>query len=197
MIGEVELEGLAFKLLALLNFHFKGFDCLGNGILVQIAGFGEVDGDTTVDVGSCDVVDFLQGHTGLFIGVRSSGAGNGQNVGGLGNDSLFLGERGKPEPLGLQGFGDTALVEILAVFHDDGGTEAGKKDFIDAVLGFESQTGPVGDASSLAAYLDDIDGGGVGCSDIGGFLGCSRCGIDGKHRKHGEPEGSHAGSGGS
>ena len=78
-----------------MDCHFEGLDCLGNGTLVQFTGFGEVDGDTAVDVGSRNVVDFFQGHTGLFVGVCSSGAANPKDVCGLGDDSLSLSKGGK------------------------------------------------------------------------------------------------------
>jgi len=86
----VNLEGFAFKCPAIINLHFEGGNRLGDGIFIQIAGFGEVDGDTAVDIGSRNVVDFFQGHTGLFVGVSSSSASDCQNVGGLRNDGLFL-----------------------------------------------------------------------------------------------------------
>ena len=91
----VNLEGFAFKCPAIINLHFEGGNCLGDGIFIQIAGFGEVDGDTAVDIGSRNVVDFFQGHTGLFVGVCSSGAANPKDVCGLGDDSLSLSKGGK------------------------------------------------------------------------------------------------------
>ena len=70
------LEGLAFKGLAILDFHLEGCNCLGDSILVQITGLGQMDGDAAVDVSCCDVTEFFQGHTGLFIGICSSSAGD-------------------------------------------------------------------------------------------------------------------------
>lgn len=127
-------EGFFFEFFDLFDGYLEGFDGFGDFVFVQHRAFGEVDGDVGVDVCACDTVEFFQGHTGLFVVLSSSGAGDGENVGGLRDDDLFFPEGDKAEAFLLECFHGGVLVQLLAVFHEDGGPEAGEEDGFDAWL---------------------------------------------------------------
>ncbi len=75
------LEQFSFELFYFLDRNLEGLECLCNFYLIKLTCFGEVDGDAAVHVSACNSVEFFQGHTGLFIGVFSSGARDGEDVG--------------------------------------------------------------------------------------------------------------------
>lgn len=146
-----------------------------------------MESNAAVDVCRRNVVDFFQSHTGFFISVRSSCAGHCEHIGSLGNNQLLFGKRGKTETFLFECFRCFVFVELSAITHDNRGTKTGKENFLDTILCFESQTGSAGDASSLAANLDDVDGGSVGSGDL--FLGSCWGSVNGKHRGKGKTHG--------
>mgnify|MGYP001822772891 CR=1 FL=1 len=130
-----------------------------------------MDDDTAIHIGTCDAIEFFQGHTDLVVGVGSSHAGDGQGVTGFGDGYFAFCKGFHTQPLGFDRLGGFFLIKHLAFLHDDGGTKSGEKDFLDTVLGFESRTGSLRDASSRATDVDKINGGGLGHGFFDRWLG--------------------------
>ena len=81
-----------------------------------------MESDAAIDVCCRNVVDFFQSHTGFFIGVRSSGAGDCEHIGSLWNHQLLFGKRVQTEAFLFKCFRCFVFVELSAIIHDNCGT---------------------------------------------------------------------------
>lgn len=105
-----------------MNRHFVWSNRLGNDLLVKVSSFSEMESDAAIDVCCRNVVDFFQSHTGFFIGVRSSGAGDCEHIGSLWYHQLLFGKRVQTEAFLFKCFRRFVFVELSAIIHDNCGT---------------------------------------------------------------------------